>query len=55
MRSKLIELNQAWQAEPAYHVFLPVHIGVGINTGECVVSNFGSEAHFDYSPSLATR
>jgi adenylate cyclase len=49
MRRKLVELNRDWQAEPAYHSFLPVRVGIGINTGECVVGNFGSEAHFDYS------
>ena len=37
------------QAEEAYQVFLPVRIGIGINTGECVVGNFGSLQHFDYS------
>ncbi len=49
MRRKLVELNRVWQAEPAYQVFLPVRIGLGINTGECVVGNFGSQQHFDYS------
>ncbi len=49
MRRKLVELNRLWQAEPAYQVFLPVRIGLGINTGECVVGNFGSQQHFDYS------
>jgi adenylate cyclase len=49
MRRKLVELNREWQANPAYRAFLPVHIGIGINTGQCVVGNFGSEAHFDYS------
>jgi adenylate cyclase len=49
MRRKLVELNREWQAEPLYQVFLPVRVGIGINTGECVVGNFGSEAHFDYS------
>ena len=49
MRSKLGELNRLWQAEAAYRVFLPVRIGIGINTGECVVGNFGSLQHFDYS------
>jgi adenylate cyclase len=49
MRGKLVELNRLWQAEAAYRVFLPVRIGIGINTGECVVGNFGSLQHFDYS------
>src|SRR6266851_5696970 len=49
MRHKLIELNQLWSTEAAYRVFLPVRVGIGINTGECVVGNFGSQQHFDYS------
>src|SRR5216683_387602 len=49
MRRKLVELNHLWRIEPAYQVFLPVRVGIGINTGECVVGNFGSQQHFDYS------
>jgi adenylate cyclase len=49
MRCKLVELNRIWQAEAGYPVFLPVRIGIGINTGKCVVGNFGSQQHFDYS------
>jgi adenylate cyclase len=49
MRRKLVELNRLWQEQPAYRVFLPVRVGIGINTGECVVGNFGSMQHFDYS------
>jgi adenylate cyclase len=29
--------------------FIPIQIGVGINTGTCVVGNMGSDLHFDYS------
>jgi len=29
--------------------FVPIHIGVGINTGSCVVGNMGSDLRFDYS------
>jgi adenylate cyclase len=29
--------------------FIPIHIGVGINTGQCVVGNMGSDLRFDYS------
>jgi adenylate cyclase len=48
-RRKLVELNRLWQTEAAYRVFLPVRIGIGINTGKCVAGNFGSQQHFDYS------
>jgi adenylate cyclase len=45
MRLKLVELNEAWEAEgrPA------LHIGIGVNTGECSVGNFGSHQRFNYS------
>jgi adenylate cyclase len=29
--------------------FIPIHIGVGINTGDCCVGNIGSEQCFNYS------
>ena len=29
--------------------FIPIQIGVGINTGTCVVGNMGSDLHFNYS------
>ncbi len=30
-------------------VYFPIQIGVGINTGSCVVGNMGSDLRFDYS------
>jgi adenylate cyclase len=30
-------------------IFMPIEIGVGINTGKCVVGNMGSDLRFDYS------
>jgi CHASE2 domain-containing sensor protein len=30
-------------------LFIPINIGVGINTGRCVVGNMGSDLRFDYS------
>jgi adenylate cyclase len=50
MRRKLVELNRMWSAEAAAaRPFQPVQIGIGVNSGECVVGNFGSTKHFDYS------
>jgi len=37
------------EAEEAGDKFLPLNVGAGINTGECVVGNMGSEQRFDYS------
>jgi adenylate cyclase len=51
MRRKLVELNHIWEeeAQAAAKPFRPVQMGIGINTGECCVGNFGSQQHFDYS------
>ena len=51
MRRKLVELNRGWAADAraADKPFHPVYIGIGINTGECCVGNFGSQQHFNYS------
>jgi adenylate cyclase len=45
MRIKLDELNRAWVAEGRREI----HIGIGINSGECSVGNFGSNQKFNYS------
>jgi adenylate cyclase len=51
MRRKLVELNRGWEAEAqaAGKGFRPVRMGIGINTGECCVGNYGSQQHFNYS------
>ena len=51
MRRQLAELNRVWEAEAAAagKPFRTVQFGIGINTGECCVGNFGSQQHFDYS------
>jgi adenylate cyclase len=45
MRKKLVELNAAWTEEGRR----ALHVGIGINTGECSVGNFGSHQRFNYS------
>src|SRR5262249_32477061 len=37
------------EAEDEGTEFIPLNIGVGINTGLCVVGNMGSDIRFDYS------
>jgi adenylate cyclase len=37
------------EAEATGRTFYPLAIGIGINTGECVVGNMGSTTRFDYS------
>ena len=51
MFEELETLNVAREkeAEKAGEEFLPLNVGVGINTGDCVVGNMGSEQRFDYS------
>jgi adenylate cyclase len=45
------ELNREREeeAKSAGHPFLPVRIGIGLNTGRCVVGNLGSDLRFNYS------
>jgi adenylate cyclase len=37
------------EAESGGHPVLPLEVGIGINTGPCVVGNMGSNLRFDYS------
>jgi len=41
--------ERAQEAERGGHVYIPIQIGVGLNTGVCVVGNLGSDQRFDYS------
>jgi adenylate cyclase len=45
MRQKLTELQAKWVAENRD----PVEIGIGLNSGQAVVGNLGSEQIFDYT------
>lgn len=51
MRRALTEINSelADEAVAAGRRHAGIEIGIGINTGDCVVGNMGSEVRFDYS------
>jgi adenylate cyclase len=51
MMNELVELNyrQKKVAEQEQRHFIPITIGIGLNTGVCCVGNMGSEMRFDYS------
>ena len=51
MAAAMHDLNRKWEAEAkaAGRPFVPVAIGIGINTGNCCVGNLGSAQRFDYS------
>ena len=51
IRRKLVSLNKGLEAEAeaAGKPFHELRVGIGLNTGECVVGNFGSEQRFNYS------
>jgi len=48
-RLDVLNAERKLEAQPAGHAFIPLKIGIGINTGEVVVGNMGSELRFDYS------
>jgi adenylate cyclase len=43
MKAKLDQMNKNAEFNP------PLKIGIGLNTGDCLVGNMGSEQRFDYS------
>jgi adenylate cyclase len=48
-RVEKLNLARRQEAESNARPFFPINIGVGINTGTCVVGNMGSDLRFDYS------
>jgi adenylate cyclase len=51
MLAQVDALNKEREAEAqdGGHAYIPLNIGVGLNTGICVVGNMGSDLRFDYS------
>jgi adenylate cyclase len=51
MLEKIDALNKAREieAQNGGRVYIPINVGVGLNTGVCVVGNMGSNLRFDYS------
>jgi len=51
MLERIDELNKLreQEAEHGGHAYIPLNVGVGLNTGVCVVGNMGSDLRFDYS------
>jgi adenylate cyclase len=48
-RVEKLNVQREEEAKSNGHLFVPLHIGVGINTGRCVVGNMGSDLRFNYS------
>ena len=46
---KVLNAEREREAGQSKQQYLPLNIGIGINTGEAVVGNMGSEQRFDYS------
>src|ERR1035437_647517 len=51
MLERIDELNKVreQEAREGGHVYIPINVGVGLNTGACVVGNMGSDKKFNYS------
>jgi adenylate cyclase len=51
MMERTAELNVTLEAEAVAEDkrFIPINVGIGLNSGECCVGNMGSEQRFDYS------
>ena len=48
-RVEALNQQREQQAREAGQNFIPIKIGVGINSGRCVVGNMGSDLRFNYS------
>lgn len=48
-RIEALNADRAREAEAEGKPFIPLNVGIGLNTGTCVVGNMGSNLRFDYS------
>jgi adenylate cyclase len=48
-RIDVLNKERELEAEDGGHAYIPINVGVGLNTGICVVGNMGSDLRFDYS------
>jgi len=51
MLDEMVTLNATLEEEAKQNnkPFIPLKVGIGLNSGECVVGNMGSQQRFDYS------
>jgi adenylate cyclase len=48
-RIDVLNKTRETEAQDGGYAFIPINVGVGLNTGTCVVGNMGSNLRFDYS------
>jgi adenylate cyclase len=48
-RIEALNVVREQEAKATGKPFIPMHVGIGLNTGSCVVGNMGSDLRFDYS------
>ena len=48
-RIEALNVEREREARDSGKPFIPMHVGIGLNTGTCVVGNMGSDLRFDYS------
>jgi adenylate cyclase len=48
-RIDVLNKEREIEAQSGGHAYIPINVGVGLNTGTCVVGNMGSNLRFDYS------
>lgn len=48
-RIEVLNVAREREAKEAGKPFIPMRVGIGLNTGTCVVGNMGSDLRFDYS------